>query len=66
MKNDFCDLPQDEIHKLKIPMEMRGLLLSPFQFNDDGKWVSVPRETFKQFVDVVAAHAIMISANDQG
>lgn len=65
MKNNFCDLPQKQIQNLNIPVEIKGLLLSPFQFNDDGKWVRVPRETFKEFVDVVTAYALKKDSDSQ-
>lgn len=34
MKNDFCDLPQQVIQALKVSDTVKGLLLSPFQWNE--------------------------------
>lgn len=59
MKNDFCDLPQAEIFALKIPIDMKGFLLSPFQFNQQNGCVLVPSEAFKQLIDFITEYAIL-------
>lgn len=57
MKNDFCDLSQREIHDLKIPDEVKGFLLSPFQFSQENGFVYVPIESFKELIGLITAHA---------
>lgn len=51
MKNDFCDLSQDEIHNL--PDRFKGFLLSPFQFNKSNGFVMVPEDSFKEMIDII-------------
>ena len=65
MKNEFCKLTESEIRSLSVPDEMRGLLLSPFQHNDNGVFVLVPRETFQRLIDLVAEYAVKISGEKQ-
>lgn len=62
MKNDFCDLSQGEIHALQIPDEVKGFLLSPFQFSQQNGFVYVPIESFKEMIDLIAAHAKALDA----
>lgn len=59
MKNDFCDLPQNEIYALKIPNEVRGFLLSPFQFSQQNGFVYVPKESFKEMIDIITRYALL-------
>lgn len=62
MKNFYCQLPEKEITKLKIPDSLRGLLLSPFQFNlQSNGYVMVPEEAFKEMVEAVTAYAKILS-----
>jgi hypothetical protein len=62
MKNDFCDMTQDEIQGLNVPNRMKGLLLSGFQHNRDGRgYVMVPEDTFKEFTDCTAGYLKMLS-----
>jgi len=59
MKNDFCDLDQDEIYAMNVPDKLKGLLASPFQHNkrgENGEYVLIPSDTFKEFVDVTALY----------
>jgi beta-lactamase regulating signal transducer with metallopeptidase domain len=62
MKNDFCDLDEELLHRMNRQNEMpklaRGLLTSPFQFNERDGYVLVPTDTFKQFTDCVADYVI--------
>ena len=51
MKNDYCDLPHEDIERL--PEQVRGLLLSPFQFTVEGGYVRVPEDTFKHMIDLI-------------
>lgn len=51
MKNDYCDLPREEIERL--PEQVRGILMSPFQFTVEGGYVRVPEDTFKHMVDLI-------------
>jgi len=53
MKNEFCDLPMNEIHAL--PEQYQGFLLSRF-YKERG-FVFVPEDTFKEMIDIVAAVA---------
>ncbi|HBP1342002.1 TPA: hypothetical protein L5T32_004346 [Pseudomonas aeruginosa] len=62
MKNDFCDLPQGEIHALQIPDTVKGFLLSPFQFSQQNGFVYVPTEAFKEMIDLITAHAKVMDA----
>ena len=55
MKNNYCDLEQEEIHKL--PEKYQGFLLSPFQFNVQNGMVAVPEDTFKKMIDVITEKA---------
>lgn len=50
MKNEFCDLSEDEISAL--PEDSRGFLLSRF-YKERG-FVFVPEDTFKEMIDIVA------------
>ncbi|MDU8350930.1 hypothetical protein RYA05_03360 [Pseudomonas syringae pv. actinidiae] len=59
MKNDFCDLPQAEIFALDVPIDLKGLLLSPFQFNQQHGSVIVPTETFKEMIDVITEYSLI-------
>ncbi|MCW8159016.1 hypothetical protein D7243_22885 [Stutzerimonas stutzeri] len=62
MKNDFCDLPQAEIHALQIPNDVAGFLLSPFQYSQENGYVWVPTESFKEMIDIITAHALALDA----
>lgn len=57
MKNDFCDLSNKEIRALKVTVNVSGLLLSPFQFNEQNGYILVPKETFKEMTDIITAYA---------
>lgn len=59
MKNDFCDLPRSQIMELKIPDEMIGFLLSPFQFSKQNGLVLVPEESFKEMIDFITQYALL-------
>lgn len=63
MKNDFCELSQSEIHALQIPDEVKGFLLSPFQFSQQNGFVYVPIESFKEMIDLITAHAKALDAH---
>ena len=65
MKNDFCDLPQEAIQKLRIPDALAGLLLSPFQHNRKGDYIMVPVDTFKEMTDVITLHAQQIDVESR-
>ena len=58
MKNDFCDLPEQEIRNL--PEKYQGYLLS--YFARDEHFVSVPKETFKEMIDIIAYVALIHEA----
>lgn len=62
MKNDFCDLPQQAIQALKVPDTVKGLLLSPFQWNEKNGYIMVPVDSFKDMTDAVTAHALALDA----
>lgn len=62
MKNDFCDLPQQAIQALKVPDTVKGLLLSPFQWNEQNGYIMVPTDAFKDMTDAVTAHALELDA----
>lgn len=51
MKNDYCDLSLEEIERL--PAQVRGILMSPFQFTLDGGYLRVPEDTFKHMIDLI-------------
>jgi hypothetical protein len=55
MKNDYCDLSQQQIRAL--PERFQGFLLSPFQFNLRDGVVAVPEDTFKEMIDIIAEYA---------
>jgi len=57
MKNDFCNLSNEEIHALKVTSYVSGLLLSPFQFNEQRGYILVPKEVFKEITDIITAYA---------
>lgn len=59
MKNEFCDLPQGEIFALEVSEDLKGLLLSPFQFNQHNGSVIVPTETFKEMIDVITEYSLI-------
>jgi CTP-dependent riboflavin kinase len=56
MKNNFCDLPQEEINKL--PNRFKGFLLSPFHLNKHNGYVMVPDDCFKEMIDIIAEYAL--------
>ena len=60
MKNDYCELSQDQIHAL--PDRFKGFLLSPFQFNLRNGMVAVPEDTFKEMIDIIAECAAAVAA----
>lgn len=63
MKNNYCLLSEGEITKLEIPDSLRGLLLSPFQFNlQDNGYVMVPEEAFKEMTEAITAYAQILSS----
>lgn len=62
MKNDFCDLPQEQIRALRIPDDVAGYLLSPFQYSQENGYVWVPAESFKEMIDLITAHALELDA----
>ena len=66
MKNKFCDLTEKQISALKVPVDMQGLLFSPFQHNERNGYVWVPTEVFKEFTDVVTEHAQALSSKTSG
>lgn len=55
MKNEFCDMKQEDIRKLDE--RFQGFLLSPFQFNVHHGFVYVPEDTFKEMIDLIAEYA---------
>lgn len=55
MKNDYCILPQEEIHRL--PGRFKGFLLSPFQHNLKNGYVFVPEGAFKEMTAIIAEYA---------
>jgi hypothetical protein len=55
LKNNFCDLPQQDIHKL--PERFKGFLLSPFHLNVKDGFVLVPDDTFKEMIDIITEYA---------
>lgn len=62
MKNDFCTLPQQEIQALKVSDTVKGLLLSPFQWNEQNGYILVPLDSFKDMTDAITAHAQALDA----
>ncbi|GEM_PF-5503127 len=62
MKNDFCALPQQAIQALKVPDTVKGLLLSPFQCNEQNGFIMVPLDAFKDMIDAITAHALALDA----
>lgn len=65
MKNYYCPLGEREIVKLEIPDSLRGLLLSPFQFNlQSNGYVMVPEEAFKEMIEAVTVYAQILSENN--
>lgn len=55
MKNDYCDLTEDEIKDLNY--EYSGFLLSPFQFNLKGEFILVPEVAFKEMINEITKYA---------
>jgi hypothetical protein len=62
MKNDYCQLPQQQI--LALPARFQGFLLSPFQFNLCGGMVAVPEDTFQEMIEIIAEYATQVAAAD--
>lgn len=56
-KNEFCDLPHKDIRALQIPDTVAGFLLSPFHLNERDGYILVPKEAFKEMIDLITAHA---------
>ena len=61
-KNEFCDLFRKEIRALQIPDTVAGFLLSPFHLNERDGYILVPKEAFKEMIDLITAHAQAIHA----
>ena len=63
MKNDYCDLAREEIERL--PEQVRGILMSPFQFTVEGGYVRVPEDTFKHMIELITnfAKAAMVEGS---
>lgn len=54
MKNNYCNLSEEELRKMEIPPLAVGLLTSPFQHCiQAGGMVAIPLDTFQQFTDCV-------------
>lgn len=62
MKNDFCSLSQQAIQALKVSDNVKGLLLSPFQWNEQNGYIMVPLDAFKDMTDAITAHALELDA----
>jgi hypothetical protein len=62
MKNDFCELSHQEIRVLKVTDNVSGFLLSPFQFNEQNGYILVPKEAFKEAIDIITAYAIAVDS----
>jgi hypothetical protein len=62
MKNNFCDLQQEAIHKL--PGRFKGFLLSPFHLQVHNGYVMVPDDCFKEMIDIIAEYAQIANAPD--
>lgn len=60
MKNDFCDLSQQDINNLEIPNDLKGFLLSPFQFGKGNGVVPVPVDAFKEMIDYLTQYALLM------
>ena len=60
MKNNYCALSQEEIHRL--PERFKGYLLSPFQFNLFFGLVHVPEEKFREMIALIAEYASLPNA----
>lgn len=59
MKNDYCELTQEQIHAL--PDRFKGFLLAPFQFNlQSNGYVSVPERTFREMIAVISEFAVQV------
>jgi hypothetical protein len=55
MKNDYCKLPEKQIHAL--PERFKGFLLSGFQHNLRNGFVMVPEDTFQEMIEIIAEYA---------
>lgn len=62
MKNDYCSLPQQAIQDLKVSDDVKGVLLSPFQWNERNGYIMVPLDTFKDMTDAITAYALELDA----
>jgi len=60
MKNDFCDLLQQDINSLEIPNDLKGFLLSPFQFGKGNGVIPVPVDAFKEMIDYLSQYALLM------
>lgn len=47
---------------MQIPDTVAGFLLSPFHLNERDGYILVPKEAFKEMIDLITAHAQAIHA----
>ena len=67
MKNNFCRLIEPELKKLDadVPLDLMGMLWSPFHMTERNGYIHVPVESFQEITNFLTDHALHLSAARQ-
>jgi hypothetical protein len=67
MRNNFCRLIEPELKKLDadVPLDLMGMLWSPFHMTERNGYIHVPVESFQEITDFLTDHALHLAAKRQ-
>jgi hypothetical protein len=64
MRNNFCRLIEPELKKLDadVPLDLMGMLWSPFHMTERNGYIHVPVESFQETTNFLTDHALHLAA----
>ena len=67
MRNNFCRLVEPELKKLDadVPLDLMGMLWSPFHMTERNGYIHVPVESFQEITNFLTDHALHLAAARQ-
>lgn len=67
MRNNFCRLIEPELKKLDadVPLDLMGMLWSPFHMAERNGYIHVPVESFQEITNFLTDHALHLAAAKQ-